>query len=766
MKGKRQLLLISAVLILGMCFAVSSTSWGADASPPASATLPDGQTVVAQADAATPGAQPTPATKAATPADTTNVPTTEVTVKAEKESKPKEGSTELGYKVENTTTTGPWGQMKLQDAPYSIMVMPSEMIENVQASTPDDLYRINPLVQLWTPTGRAPNPGVILRGFSQNNGNGRAEDGIHAQLESQSLEDKERVEVITGLSSFLYGPGNVGGMVNFVSKRPTWTPLYSITGGNYGGSEYYAHGDIGGPIYKDKVAYRLNVLTEDGDTDVHYQSIKRNLVSGALDWRVTDSLLLQFNGSHEENRVDGAAPFWFFTSNALGAATAFHPSAPDAEKNWGQKFAEYSISTDKATERLTWDLNDVFTLRAAYRYSVDDFKDAAIFANNFVTANDGSYRQILFKRPEYHATSNGGYALLDAKFKIGSIENKVTAGYYGDRLAEQFGNGSYASAFVNNLNFSAPTYISQPAFTGDGGSLTRDDAVESRNVLIGDELKFTDAWSALIGVNYTEIIEKNYDSITGALTSQYDQGKATPTASLLYKPVPWVTTYATYMQSLEQGTIVPATGPINYTNGGQALAPFTSYQYEVGAKATLGGMLLTMALFDIDRALQYDVDNGNGTFTSVQDGREVHKGIEFTATGKATKDLTLWGGVTLLDAQIKKNASNPQWEGKVPTDVAEQMIKLYAEYSVPWVPGFTITGGIYYTGKKYADQMNTDSLPAVTTADIGARYTTKVYAYPLILRLNVTNVTNKSYWLDSYYTGDPRRIMFSAQMKF
>ena len=76
---------------------------------------------------------------------------TEVTVKAEKEKKPKEGSAEAGYKVERTaTTTVPWGQMKLQDTPYSIMVMPQELIENVQAPSVDMLYRMNPLVQAFT----------------------------------------------------------------------------------------------------------------------------------------------------------------------------------------------------------------------------------------------------------------------------------------------------------------------------------------------------------------------------------------------------------------------------------------------------------------------------------------------------------------------------------------------------------------------------------------------------------------------------------------
>jgi iron complex outermembrane receptor protein len=571
---------------------------------------------------------------------------------------------------------------------------------------------------------------------------------------------------MTGLSGFLYGPADVGGMINFVTKRPTWTPLYSITAGDYGGSNYYVHGDFGGPIYKDKLAFRFNVLAEDGNTNIDHENINRNLFSGALDWRVSDGLLLQFNGSHEENRVDGGAVAWIYSTNALGAATAFHESAPDASENWGQKFTASYITTDKVGPRLTWDLNDVFTLRSAYRYAVDDFTQL-IYANNRVTANNGTYSQSIFRNTEAYFTSKGGYTLLDAKFKTGFVENKVTAGYTGDRLVTAGGNGFYNSIAVPNLNFSQPTYIADPVWGGQGeGAITKGAITEYRNWVVGDEAKFSDSWSALVGANYAEVIVKNFNSTTGALASQYDQTKPTPSASLLYKPIPWITTYATYMQGLEQGTIVPATGSIKYTNGGQALPPFTDYQYEVGAKATLGGALLTAALFDIDRALQYALNNGNGTETYVQSGREDHKGFEFTVTGKATTNLTLFGGLTLLDAKVKRNEANPQWDGKVPTNVAQQMAKLYGEYAISAVPGLSLTGGVYYTGKQYADSMNTDRLPAVVTEDIGARYTTTLDTHPLILRLNITNLTNESYWMNAYYTGDPRCIMFSAQMKY
>jgi len=182
-----------------------------------------------------------------------------------------------------------------------------------------------------------------------------------------------------------------------------------------------------------------------------------------------------------------------------------------------------------------------------------------------------------------------------------------------------------------------------------------------------------------------------------------------------------------------------------------------SKQKEIGIKAEVGKMLLTAALFDIEKAYEYT--DSNNIYT--QSGRQKHKGVEFTATGKLTSRLTLLGGVTALDPSIRGG----DYSGKQPTDVAKVVAKLYAEYALP-VPGLVLSAGIYHTGKQWADESNTDRLPSYTTADLGLRYATKVSNHPLILRLTVSNIANRSYWMNSYYVGAPRSVAFSAQYQF
>jgi iron complex outermembrane receptor protein len=182
-----------------------------------------------------------------------------------------------------------------------------------------------------------------------------------------------------------------------------------------------------------------------------------------------------------------------------------------------------------------------------------------------------------------------------------------------------------------------------------------------------------------------------------------------------------------------------------------------SRQKEIGLKATVGELLLTGALFDIEKAYEY-IDTAN---TYTQNGRQKHRGFEFNVSGKPADKWTVVGGLTALDAKVRGS----EFDGKAPQNVAKLIAKVYAEYELP-VPGLVLTGGVYYTGRQWADAANTDRLPAVTTADLGLRYAMKLSGRPLTLRLNVNNVANKSYWLNSYYVGTPRSVAFSAQMPF
>lgn len=747
MKGKRPWLFISA-LVLGMCFVGTGVSWGDDASPPAAGAPAGGQTVAA------------PPAQAAPPADTGSVPTTEVTVTAEKEKKPMEGSAEAGYKVDNVTTTGPWGQMPLQDTPYSLNVIPKDLIENTISTNQDRLFRINPLTQVSSPADINNISSQIIRGFEVQD---YFVDGIRNGSYGLGVftEDLERVEVFSGLSGFLYGAGNVGGSVNYILKRPTSYYLNDITVGDYGGGQAFIHGDFGGPIDKaGNVAYRLNVMGSDGNTVVKDQSLKKGLVSGALDLRPSDDLLVQLNGSLDYYRVDGRQEqFYFAGLTAPGKI----PSPPDESKLWAPDGTFNEVQSETVGLKTTYHVNDIFTFRGAVSDWWYDRTD--IYPTTGDVLSNRTYSMFVYGSND-RGSSWGEYAYLDAKFDTFGVQHKLTFGVNGHVYEEK--DGPYALlGQASGISFSDPASANIPIldYNPNSAPYFLAERTSNYNYLIGDDIKFTDKWSALIGINYSDITEKDYYGTNNTLSSSYDKSKATPSASLLFKPVPWITTYATYIEALEQGQVVPTTYG-NFTNAGQSLPPSTDRQYELGAKATVGGMLLTAALFDIDKVNTFDIQNPNGTQTAVQDGREVHKGVEFTATGKVTEDLTILGGFTFFDAKVQRATTYYALNGEEPSYVSNQMAKVYAEYNLPFLKGLTLIGGVYYTGKLYVDPANTQWAPAVVLGDFGARYTTTIDGRTTIFRLYVSNVTNENYWESGGPLGVPRTISLSATVKF
>ncbi len=680
----------------------------------------------------------------------------EVKVSAETEH---DGAAE-GYRASKARQLGPLGDVDLLDTPYSISVTPRELIENLQASKPEDVFRYNPVVQVTGPQSRF-FTSVTLRGFSV--GSTRRIDGIpnttsYANLD---LEDKDRVEVLTGLSGFLYGSGNVGGTVNYVVKRPTYQPLRQITAGVTEGSNLRLHADLGGRIDPEgRFAYRLNVVGQDGDTATDHQSIKRGLVSAALDWNPTDQVQLQFEASRSHYRMRGTEPYWAADAGVL------YPSAPDPDRFYGQAFTSTVTAQDRFGARLNWRLGADSALRAGFARHASTI-DLVVVNNTFAAGPSGSYRVqgSAWEYPDVDAL--GGFALFDHQLRTGGIQHKFTLGWFGDRDERtnfRSSAGGWATLTSGLMNVAAPAQFADPGLVPTGAKYL---AQRSRfdNFVLGDQVTFNDAWSALLGLTAARIKDTSYAASGAVSGTPYSDRRVTPSVAVLFKPRPAMTLYASYMESLEKGGTAPlVANGVALVNAGAVMAPLMSEQVEVGVKAELGGMLLTGALFRIDKGLQYTDSSVPTAPVYVQDGRQVHQGIELTASGRATRQLSLWGGLTLMDAKMKENAVNPALEGKTPANVAERLAKLYAEYDLAAVPGLTLTGGIAYTGRQQLNASNTDSVPGFTLLDAGLRYQMQAAGKPWVLRLGVSNLANKSYWLSGNYVGKPRTVAASVQV--
>ncbi|MFY4787050.1 TonB-dependent siderophore receptor [Aliarcobacter butzleri] len=683
----------------------------------------------------------------------------------------KSGSAENGYVVKELKQVGPWGEKSLQDTPYSMTVMPQELIENSIAGDMDQVYKMNPIIQNGAPTSVYGTPYAAFRGFHSQVG---IMDGLRLSSTSTgiAMEELERVEIINGLTGFMYGVSGsegIGGTTNYVLKRPTYKRLTNLTVGNYGGEQYFAHIDLGDKIdEKGKFAYRLNASYQDGETGKENQNVERKLISGALDWNVTDDFQLQLEAAHTYYRIDGIDSRFYAYKNSSFGSLGYWIEPLKNDKLYTPTWTYNETKTDRIGLNANWNINDIFTFRSAYMYKKDRLESVNSYPVYF--ADSGWMNGWTSKSAPSWNIAQGAYAYLDSEFNTSSIKHKLTFGVSGDILSvkqyeNNFLSAGNSSAYINPNDLSDWTKPSSLSQSWDYGKKYESSKSTNSNIIIGDDITFNEHFSALVGFNYTTVETKNYNSDGSQDGEGYDKSELTPTVSLIFKPFEDLTTYVTYMEGLSKGDIVP-NDSVEYNDPGKILDPYVSKQYEIGAKYAISeSLLLSSALFRIEKANSYEERTSNGKITMTQDGLQIHQGLELVATGKITDDLTIMAGGTLMDIEVSKT-ENSALKGKRPTGVSDLLVKLYAEYNIPMIQGLTLTGGAYHSGSMYKDSTNSQKIDAYTVYDAGLRYKTKIDKYPTTFNLNVANLTDKDYWVASYELGIPRTVAFSMKMEF
>ncbi|HRO25489.1 MAG TPA: TonB-dependent receptor plug domain-containing protein, partial [Promineifilum sp.] len=150
----------------------------------------------------------------------------------------------VGYKPTTVKAMGPLGDKPILDTPYSMTVMPEELIQNSVTGTQDQLYKMNPQTQLSRSSVSSLFSAVVLRGAYTGV---VLDDGMLANSnDTFDIEALDRIQVLTGPTNFLYGASEPGGRVNYVYKNPTHKRINDFTVGSYGGSSHFLHADLGG----------------------------------------------------------------------------------------------------------------------------------------------------------------------------------------------------------------------------------------------------------------------------------------------------------------------------------------------------------------------------------------------------------------------------------------------------------------------------------------------------------------------------------------
>lgn len=659
---------------------------------------------------------------------------------------------DAGQQLEKKVGSGALGNRAQIDTPYSTTIVSGEDLADRQVTKLGDVFAVDASVSDNSNANNSWASYLTVRGLQLDWQNGYKINGMPYVGYGITLpyEQLEQVELLKGLSGFMYGFANPGGTVNYVTKRPTDTFTGSLELGYRSAHVWTEHLDLGGRAGPDQMfGYRLNVTHEEGKPS-NAVGLKRDSVSLGLDARLTRDLTWTFDGIYQDRRTFGQTPT-FATYSYTGT------SLPGVVSGRGGLFAgpDQHLFTNLQlySTGLRYNINPDWTVSTSYSFSkVSRSRNET----SFVLANvNGDYEDFRYDGTQGHQFSQWT-TMVEGKFATGPLRHQLVAGTAWQEQIDRYSTGSDVYFSLGSGNLALPntrTYYSQGGF-----SQYRASDISQMALFVSDTIELTEKWSVLGGVRYTNYEQNGY-ARGGATTSSYSKnGVVTPTVALMYKPLRSTTLYASYVESLEGGTTVDTI----YANAGAQLKPIRSKQYELGAKTDQGSWTGTAALFRIERGAQYA--NSDNVF--VQDGLSIYQGAELASAARVGQ-FELGGSAMYLDSWYARGAD---FNGNRVAGAPNFVLAARLAYYVPFVPGLRVGIDGKYTGTTKLRPAGDITLAGYTVFNLGASYVTRVAGKELTLRAAVNNLTNKRYWgfqyADYIQPADPRSVSVSARLAF
>ncbi|WP_317203003.1 TonB-dependent siderophore receptor [Janthinobacterium sp.] len=660
-----------------------------------------------------------------------------------------------------------FGDAPLLQTPAAVSVLTRAQMQDLQIRSTSDAMKFDASVgDAYNAVGYAEQ--FSIRGFQLDNSSSYRKDGLAIPADTQiPLENKERVEVLKGLSGFQAGVAAPGGLVDYIVKRPTNTALRSVTVAASERGTLYGSIDLGGRFEDRRFGYRINAAAERMRSYIEGADGNRKFVSGAFDWQISPRALLQLDADYQDKSQVSAPGF-----QLLGGTTLPSGVSGDAMLNnqaWSRPVATQSSNIGL---RFQYQFNPEWSATlSANRHS---FKrdDYTAFPSGCTPGGlysgfcaNGDYDVVNYKSLGEKKSPLAAQALIQGKFAAAGLQHAFTAGASYFQRKDSFGDYGWVLAGTSNIY--RPVMLAEP--DAPSGPVSERRSEHERAVFAQDILTLSAQWKLHAGLRYVQVRRSQVarsDETTGAfIVSSSDEGFALPNLALVYNPRDNVAVYAAYSQGLEHGGIAP----LGTANQDTALAPGKSKQVEIGVKAELSRELMVSAtVFQIKKGLEYtDADN-----YFVRKGQVRNLGLELAAHGKVTPDLSLGVSAMALNTQ-QSGTGLSDTDGKRLTDVPAFKSSVYADYAVPQLAGLKLNGTWLYSGKKAFDKENTVMVGGYHLLNLGAAYATRIGATATIFRANVDNALNRFYWRDVtpelggyLLPGATRTFKVSAQFDF
>ncbi|MEB2844198.1 TonB-dependent siderophore receptor [Rhizobiales bacterium RZME27] len=651
-----------------------------------------------------------------------------------------------GYVAKSSSTASKTGT-PLIETQQSVSVITRDQIEAQNAQTLGEVLNYSPGV-VGQPYGSDPRfDSPSIRGFDGRQSQFLNGLRLMRTFGASSFEvyGLERVEVLRGPASVMYGQGNPGGMINMISKRPTFDSFGEV-GVQVGSHEYYGtFFDVGGPVAgSDTFAYRLTGMGRKAGEQTDFLDNDRYFIAPALTWKPDEDTSLTILTSLQHDNPS--------TPSGLPAALTLNATNYKLPRDFyvGDKgFDRSSRTLANIGYEFEHRFDETWTFRQNFRYSHFDWEYQALSLSRTNMLDPQTINRTSLMQDEMLNTFNMDNQ-LQAEFATGGLEHTVLFGldtrYFDNNTLSVFGTAP-------GLNIFNPDYNQSFVITPTSRTDVHSDMTQI-GLYVQDEIAYEN-WHATFGLRQDWARTDSRSTNLAGVTTAYDQrdSKLTGRAGLSYLFDNGISPYISYATSFEP------IGPINRgTSGGVVVTapgePTTGEQVELGVKYQPEGFdgFFTAAVYDLKQQnLVRTVSPG----VQEQIG-EVHvRGLELEAVASLAEGLDLRAAYTYMDSEVSDTELRPE-------TVPENAASLWLNYTFQpdtALEGLGIGVGMRYVGSRYGNAANTIKMGANILFDAALTYQKNGYK----ASLNIQNIADEEYLSScgtfGCYYGEGRSVM-------
>ena len=630
-----------------------------------------------------------------------------------------------GYRA-TRSATGTKTDTALRDSPQTITVVPRQVIADQQdLRLTDAVTNASNVVPGSTVQGRSQN--YIIRGFSTQI---FAVDGvlinpaINFYPVERDLANAERVEVIKGPASVLYGRGDPGGVVNIVTRRPTLEPSgeLSVLGGGFGLRR--VQGSVSSALLgSDTLAGRISFAAQEDPTfrNIGDNTNSRYFIAPALSWTPTADTRVYLNSEFTKQY-----------SQYDEGLTAFRGRVPldNVSRYYGTPWSRYEGEINSTTLRIEHDVNENLTLRQIVNGQWGVFHVFAARNTGVNAAGTSVTRRESTVDSTFAAVDTQTEAVL--KFDTFGLAHTALLGF---EYTNGFRHPYSLQGVLPSTSFLNPV-LSGASPVGLAFQQDLKQKLELFGFYLQDQIVLTPELQLVLGARFdlgTQLYA-NRQPGTRALSPEQDLFGASPRVGLIYRPFEPLTLYASYATSFAPQTA----NVLNVTNP----KPETGEQVEVGTRIdVLPTLSVSVAAFRITRDNVAASDPVNTGF-SVITGQQRSQGFEADVAGEILPGWNVIGGIGFLDAKITEDRIFPVGNRLAGVPHLSGSVWTTYEFHEGWLRGLGLGAGVTYVGRRTGDLNASYSVGAYARVDAALWYD---FDERWRLSINLRNLTDARY---------------------